>query len=132
MASLQIGTVCLKIVGREAGKQCVVLKKLVDEKSKDSFVMVTGPKLLTGVKRRRSNVAHLEPTQYILDIKEDAADEEVIEAYKKSNLITKFNLKLPSAAEMKAEKEPKPEKKEKKEEKTKEEKKPKKEEKKKK
>src|SRR5512136_2461382 len=99
MASLQVGTVCLKIVGREAGKHCVVIKKLAGSKSKDTFVMVTGPKLLTGVKRRRSNVAHLEPTQYILDIKEDAADEEVIEAYKKSNLITKFNLKLPSAAE---------------------------------
>ena len=148
MASLQIGTVCLKIVGREAGKQCVVLKKILHGKSKDTFVMVTGPKLLTGVKRRRSNVSHLEPTQYILNIKEDATDEEVIEAYKKSNLITKFNLKLPSAAEMKGEKKekkhkeekPKPEKKEekpkeekpeKKEDKHKEEKKHKKEEKKK-
>ncbi len=111
MVSLDIGRVCIKTVGREAGKYAAVLKKLADEKSKDSFVLITGPKLLTDVKRRRCNVEHLEPTQHILEIKEDATDEEVIEAYKKANLIAKFNLKLPSAAEVKAEKS-KPEKKE--------------------
>jgi large subunit ribosomal protein L14e len=136
MVSLDIGRVCIKTVGREAGKYAIVLKKMTDEKSKDSFVLITGPKLLTDVKRRRCNVEHLEPTQYILEIKEDANDEEVIEAYKKANLITKFDLKLPSAAEVKAEKtKPKEEKpaekvKEKKEEKP-EKRKPKKEEKKK-
>ena len=111
MVSLNVGRVCIKTVGREAGKYCVVLKKSTDEKSKDSFVLITGPKLLTDVKRRKCNVDHLEPTQHILEIKEDATDEEVIEAYKKAGLITKFNLKLPSAAEVKAEK-AKPEKKE--------------------
>ncbi len=128
MVSFEIGRVCIKTVGREAGKYCAVLKKAVDEKSKTSFVLITGPKLLTGVKRRKCNIEHLEPTQYTLDIKEEAADEEVIEAYKKANLVTKFDFKLPSAAEMKAEKE-KPAKEVKKEEKPKE-KKPKKEEKK--
>jgi len=143
MVSLNVGRVCIKTVGREAGKYAAVVKKLSDEKSKDSFVLITGPKLLTDVKRRRCNVDHLEPTQHILEIKEDATDEEVIEAYKKAGLITKFNLKLPSAAEVKAEKnkpekkeekqkeeKPKEKAKEKKEEKLKEEKKAKKEEKK--
>lgn len=111
MVSLEVGRVCLKVAGREAGKLCVVVKKLVGEGAKsESFILVTGPKLLTGVKRRRCNIEHLEPTQHIVEIKEDATDEEVIEAYKKANLITKFNLKLPSAAEMKAEKEVKKEK----------------------
>ena len=99
MVSLNVGTVCMKVAGREGGSVCTVIKP-VDK----TFVMVTGPKLVTGIKRRRCNIEHLEPTEIKLDIKEDATDEEVIEAYKKSNVITKFNLKLPSAGEMKSEK----------------------------
>lgn len=110
MVSLEIGRVCIKTVGRESGRYCVVLKKLKDEKTKsDSFVLVTGPKLLTGVKRRKCNIEHLEPTQYILEVKEDATDEEIIAAYDKANLITKFNLKKPSAAKLKEASKPKEE-----------------------
>jgi large subunit ribosomal protein L14e len=97
--ALEVGRVCMKVVGREAGKYCTVLKKI-----NDAFVMVTGPKLLTGIKRRRCNIQHLEPLPYVLEIKEDATDEEVIAAYEKAGLITKLNLKKPSAAEIKAEK----------------------------
>lgn len=100
MTSLDIGTVCMKVSGREAGKLCMIVKK-IDK----VFVEVTGPKVVTDVKRRRCNIEHLEPTEFKLDIKEGANDEEVIEAYKKANVITKFNLKLPSAAELKSEKE---------------------------
>lgn len=99
MVSLNTGRVCLKVMGREAGRYCVILKK-IDK----AFVLVTGPKLLTGVKRRRANLDHLEPTQYKLEIKEDASDEEVIQAYEKAGLITKFKLKKPSAADLKAKK----------------------------
>lgn len=107
----------MKIAGREAGHYCIVLKKI-----NDAFVMVTGPKLLTGVKRRKCNVEHLEPLPYTLEIKEDAAEEEVLVAFDKAGLITKLDLKRPSAAEVKAEKakpvkEEKPKEKEKKEEK---------------
>lgn len=116
----------MKTAGREAGKYCVVLKKV-----NDAFVMVTGPKLLTEVKRRKCNTEHLEPLPYVLEIKEDAAEEEVIAAYEKAGLVTKLDLKRPSAAQIKAEKvkPPKEEKKteKKKEEKTKKEEKPKKE-----
>jgi len=112
MTALEIGRVCMKVAGREMGKYCTVLKK-----ENDAFVLVTGPKFLTGVKRRRCNVEHLEPMPYLLEIKEDAGDEEVIAAFEKAGLITKLNLKRPSAAEIKAEKaKPKEEKKEKKEE----------------
>jgi len=86
----------MKTAGREAGKYCVVLKK-----TNDAFVIVTGPKLLTGVKRRRSNVDHLEPLPFTLEIKEDAPEEEVIVAFEKAGLVTKFGLKRPSAAEVK-------------------------------
>lgn len=105
MAALGVGRVCMKISGREAGRYCVVLKT---EKDK-AFVWITGPKLLTGVKRRRCNVEHLEPTPYMVEIKEDSTEEEVIDAFEKAGLVTKLNLKKPSAAEVKAEKE-KPEK----------------------
>ena len=97
MVSLDVGTVCMKVAGREGGAVCCVVKP-VDK----TFVMITGPKLVTGIKRRRCNIEHLEPVGIKMDIKEDATDEEIIEAYKKSNVITKFNLKLPSAGEMKA------------------------------
>ena len=111
MATLEIGRVCMKIAGREAGKYCIVLKK-----ESDAFVIVTGPRILSGVKRRKCNIEHLEPLPHILEIKEGASDEEVLAAYEKAGLITKLNLKRPSAAEVKAEKakpeKPKEEKKE--------------------
>jgi large subunit ribosomal protein L14e len=93
---LEVGRVCMKITGREAGKFCVIVRK-IDK----TFVEVTGPKVLTGVKRRKANITHLEPLPYVLEIKENASDEEVIEAYKKAGLIEKLGLKLPSAAELK-------------------------------
>ncbi len=96
MASIEVGRVCMKVVGREAGKYCVAVKPV-----NKSFVEITGPKILTEVKRRRVNIAHLEPTQYSLEIKEGATDEEIIAAFEKANLISKLNLKIPSAAEMK-------------------------------
>jgi len=103
MAVLDVGRVCMKIAGRESGRPCVVLKTEKDKKDK-AFVLITGPKLLTGVKRRRCNIEHLEPTPYKLEIKEEASEEEVIDAFEKAGLVAKFNLKRPSAAEIKTEK----------------------------
>jgi large subunit ribosomal protein L14e len=86
---IEVGKVCLKIAGREAGKYCVVVKK-IDK----NFVEITGPKNVTGVKRRRVNILHLEELPYKLDIKEGASDAEVLEAWKKSNLLKKLGLKI--------------------------------------
>lgn len=97
MASLETGRVCMKVSGRESGSYCVVLKN-VDK----SFALVTGPKILTGVKRRKANMSHLEPTQYKIDISEDSSDEQVVAAMEKGGLVKKFGLKRPSAAQMKA------------------------------
>jgi large subunit ribosomal protein L14e len=83
----EIGRLCMKIAGREAGKYCVVVKK-IDE----NFVMVTGPRDLTSVKRRRCNVNHLEPMMDLLKIKSDAPDSDVLKAYQEENLIRKLNL----------------------------------------
>jgi len=104
MGSLEVGRVVMKISGREAGKYAVVVKGPGKEKAEKNFVIITGPKLLTGVKRRKCNINHLEPLPYVLEIKEDASDEEVLVAFEKANLIKKLGLKKPSAAEIKAEK----------------------------
>lgn len=99
MVTLEVGRLCIKTAGREAGRYCVVLKTM-----DSNFVMITGPRILTGVKKRKCNIEHLEPTQYLLKIKEDASDKEVIEAYDKMGLISKLNLKKPSPEELKEEK----------------------------
>lgn len=99
MPSLEVGRICMKVAGREAGKYCVVVKKM-----NAAFVEITGPKILTGVKRRRANIEHLEPLEYVLAIDESASDEDIVAAIEKQNLMTKLGLKKPSAAEMKAEK----------------------------
>ena len=80
------GRICIKVAGREAGKYCVV----VEEGKK--FVTVSGPKSLTGVKRRRCNTNHLEPTPEKIDIK-GGSDEEILEALKSSGLIEKIGMK---------------------------------------
>ncbi|BBD71930.1 50S ribosomal protein L14e [Sulfodiicoccus acidiphilus] len=72
MASIEIGRICVKTRGREAGSKCVIVD-IVDE----NFVLVTGPSKVSGVKRRRSNVTHIEPTDKKVEISKGATDEEV-------------------------------------------------------
>ena len=102
---IEVGRLCLKIAGRESGRYCVVVKEM-DE----NFVMVTGPRELTSVKRRRCNINHLEPVMETLNIKSDAPDSEILKAYQQANLITKLGLgprkagKPEKKAEEKAEK----------------------------
>ncbi len=72
MPAIEVGRVCQKTLGRETGKKCVI----VDVMDK-SFVLITGPKSLTGVKRRRVNINHIEPLQERIDIKRGASDDEV-------------------------------------------------------
>ncbi|MCX8181089.1 MAG: 50S ribosomal protein L14e [Thermofilaceae archaeon] len=76
-----VGRICVKIAGREAGRKCVIVD-IID----DNFVVVAGPKSLTGVKRRRVNVKHLEPTPYKIDISKGASDEDIISALQKAGL----------------------------------------------
>lgn len=91
MAILDVGRVCMKAAGREAGKFCVVL-----EKPKDDFVLVTGPKTITRIKRRKCNILHLEPTEDKLNISQDAEDSAVDKAWKASELIEKYKIIVPT------------------------------------
>jgi len=77
MPAIEVGRICVKVLGREAGRKCVIVD-LTDK----SFVLITGPKKLTGVKRRRVNANHVEPLQDKIDIKRGASDEEVADALK--------------------------------------------------
>ena len=72
MPAIEVGRICLKQAGRENGKKCVIID-VMDK----SFVLVTGPKKVTGVKRRRVNINHVMPLQDKVDVKRGASDEEV-------------------------------------------------------
>lgn len=82
MPAIEVGRICVKVCGREAGKKCVIVD-IIDK----SFVLVTGPKTVTGVKRRRANINHLEPLAEKIDIKRGASDDEVAEALKAKGLL---------------------------------------------
>jgi large subunit ribosomal protein L14e len=73
MPAIDIGRICVKLVGREAGKKCVIVD-VVDK----NFVLVTGPKQLNGVKRRRVNVNHIEITDRKVEIKRGESDEGLV------------------------------------------------------
>jgi large subunit ribosomal protein L14e len=77
--AIEVGRICVKLTGREAGRKCAIVD-IVDK----SFVLITGPKTVTGIKRRRANINHLEPLQDKIKIKRGASDEEVAEALKAS------------------------------------------------
>ena len=77
-----VGRICVKTMGREAGKKCVIVD-IID----DNFVLITGPKSVSGVKRRRANIKHLEPTKHKINISKGASDEEVLEALENAGLL---------------------------------------------
>jgi len=72
MPALEVGRICIKQSGRETGRKCVIID-VMDK----SFVLVTGPRKVTGVKRRRVNINHIAPLQDKLSITKGASDEEV-------------------------------------------------------
>ncbi|MFP3950908.1 MAG: 50S ribosomal protein L14e [Candidatus Bathyarchaeia archaeon] len=75
MAAINVGRVCIKTTGRDAGRRCVIVD-IIDR----NYVLATGPKEVTGVRRRRVNINHLKPLDEMLDIPRGASDEEVAEA----------------------------------------------------
>lgn len=77
MAAIEVGRICVKLAGREAGRKCIIVD-IIDK----NFALITGPKEVTGVRRRRTNINHIEPTKDKIKIKRGASDEEIIEALK--------------------------------------------------
>jgi large subunit ribosomal protein L14e len=85
MSVYDIGRVCVKTMGREAGNYCIIVD-IIDK----NYLLIDGLK----VKRRRVNYNHIEPTTDIIEIKKGAEKIEVEEAIKKAKLEKKFKEKI--------------------------------------
>jgi len=86
LAAMEVGRICIKIVGREAGKKCIIVD-IIDK----NFVLITGPRAVSDIKRRRTNINHLEPTQEKININRGATDEEVTEALKTADKLDEMS-----------------------------------------
>ena len=82
MPVIEVGRLCVKTRGREAGRKCVIVE-IID----DNFVLITGPKDVSGVKRRRANINHIEVLPEKIDIQPGASDEEVKQALEQAGLL---------------------------------------------
>ncbi|WXG42846.1 MAG: 50S ribosomal protein L14e [Promethearchaeati archaeon SRVP18_Atabeyarchaeia-1] len=89
MAAIEIGRICVKTHGREVGSKCVVAD-LID----DNFVLITGPKDLNGIKRRRVNIKHIEATSDKINLKKGASDEEVKKALQAAGKLESMNERI--------------------------------------
>jgi large subunit ribosomal protein L14e len=85
MSVYDIGRVCVKTMGREAGNYCVIVD-IIDK----NYILIDGLK----VKRRRVNFNHIEPGSDVIEIKKGAKHKDVEEAIKKAKLEKKFKEKI--------------------------------------
>ena len=67
---IEVGRVCVKIAGRDAGQTAVVVDVM-----KDGYVLIDG-----NVRRKKCNVKHLEPLKDVLKIKKGATTIDVHKA----------------------------------------------------
>ena len=82
MSVYDIGRVCVKTMGREAGKYGVIVD-IIDK----NYLLIDGVK----VRRKRVNYKHIEPASDIVDIKKGAAHSDVEAAIKKAKLTKKMS-----------------------------------------
>jgi large subunit ribosomal protein L14e len=82
MPAIEVGRLFVKIRGREAGRKCVIVE-IID----DNFVLITGPKEVSGVKRRRANINHIELLPEKINIEPGASDEDVKKALEEAGLL---------------------------------------------
>lgn len=75
---MEIGRVCVKLAGRDAGRIAVVVDN-IDSK----FVLIDG-----NVRRRKCNIMHLEPLDEVLKIKKNASHSDIVSEFKKLKLET--------------------------------------------
>lgn len=70
---IEVGRICYKIAGRDAGKKCVIID-VID----DNFVMIDGE-----TRRRKCNVKHIDPQKDNIKIKKGADHKTVVDEFKK-------------------------------------------------
>jgi len=73
---MDVGRLCLKIAGRDAGKKCVIVDVLDDH-----TLLIDGQ-----TRRRKCNIMHIEPTREVLKIKKGASHAEIVAVFKKLGL----------------------------------------------
>ena len=76
MSIFDVGRLCMKIAGRDAGRTCVVVEKL-----DNIFVLVDGD-----TRRRKVNLKHLEPLPEMMELGSGASHEVVSREFKKLGL----------------------------------------------
>ena len=87
-----IGRVCIKIAGRDAGQKCVIIEVL-----DNNYVIVDGM-----TRRRKCNKIHLEPLNQKLDIKNKATHDDVAKAFKSLDLEVRVSKPKPKTEKPKA------------------------------
>src|SRR3989344_5093141 len=70
--TIEIGRLCVKIAGRDAGKKCLIIDVLDDR-----YALIDGE-----TRRRRCNVMHLEPLNQVLKVEKDATHGDVLRSLK--------------------------------------------------
>ncbi|MFX0073506.1 MAG: 50S ribosomal protein L14e [Candidatus Hermodarchaeota archaeon] len=83
MSVYDIGRICVKTMGREAGNYCLIVD-VIDK----NYLLIDGLK----VRRRRVNYKHIEPTSDVIDLEkgaDHAAVEAAIKKAKKTKLMNK-------------------------------------------
>lgn len=86
MPAIEVGRICIKKAGREVGKKCVIID-VMDK----SFVLITGPRKVTGVKRRRVNINHISILPETINVNRGASDEEVISSLEADGELEKMS-----------------------------------------
>jgi large subunit ribosomal protein L14e len=84
----EIGRLCVKIAGRDAGKKCIVVDSI-----DDNYVLIDG-----ATRRRKCNVNHLMPLSQVIKIKKNASHSEIASEFKKLDLAV-WDTKPKKAAE---------------------------------
>lgn len=56
---MDVGRVCVKIAGRDAGKLCVIVEKI-----DDNYVIIDG-----FTRHKKTNIKHLEPLDKVINVK---------------------------------------------------------------
>lgn len=73
---MDIGRVCVKIAGRDAGLKCVIVK-VID----DNYVFVDGE-----TRARKVNINHLEPLDIKIEVPKAATREQILTALKDAGI----------------------------------------------
>lgn len=73
---IEVGRICVKIAGRDAGKKCVVVDTM-----EGNFVLIDGE-----TRRRKCNIAHLEPTKTVIKLSKGADHSTVSKEFEKLDI----------------------------------------------